>query len=211
LFCSINVSIRTVYTLLITVFFYFLLSLFYSIAPIIWYSLEVLCFVYQFIWAGTATTVGKLVSTSTIPIKQRNPDDITTDSMGSFRRSICREMLGRGNDIVQFWKLSFLPHSKLNVPPLWRPVTWNCSDKYFLLILGIIWNVCTFRVWCIGTIWQNLCGALNGSNTQHQFKFKVDLLLMKIIFPWTETYFWFFFNKTVLISSSYLRPGLLRL
>ena len=34
---------------------------------------------------------------------------------------------------------------------LQRPVTWNCSDKCFLLILGIIWNTCAGCAWFIGT------------------------------------------------------------
>ena len=72
----------------------------------------------QFIWVGTTATVGKLVSTSTISSKQGNSDDITAGSMGAFRKSICREICGRGNITVQFWKLSSLSHSKLNVSSL---------------------------------------------------------------------------------------------
>jgi len=142
--------------------------------------------VYQFIWAGPAATVGKLVSTSTIPSKQGNSDDFTAGSVGAFRRSICHEIPGRGMVAVQFWKLSSLSHSKLNVSLFQRPVTWNCSDKYFLLIQGICF---------IGTECRNSYHALNGSNTPHQFKWKFDLWIMMLIFPWFETYFWFFIKQ----------------
>jgi hypothetical protein len=149
---------------------------------------------YQFIWAGTAATVGKLVSTSTIPSKQGNSNDFASGSVGTFRRSICHEILGRGNVTVQFWRLSSLPHSKLNVSPLRRPVTLNCSDEYFLLILGIIWNMWILFAWFIAIECWNSCRALNGSDTPHQFKFKVDLHIMKIIFPCFEIYLLFVFK-----------------
>ena len=150
---------------------------------------------FQFIWVGTAATVGKLVSTSTIPSKQGNSNDFTAGSVGAFRRSICHEIPGRGIDTVQFWKLSSLPHSKLNVSSLQRPVTWNCLDKYLVLILGTIWNICAVCVWFIGTECWNSCRALNGLNTPHQFKCKFDLWIMKLIFPWFETYFWFVYEE----------------
>ena len=95
---------------------------------------------YQFIWAGTAATVGKLVSTSTIPSKQGNSDDFAAGSVGAFWRSICHEIPGRGNVTDQFWRLSSLHHSKLYVSSLRRPIIFKkFSDEYFILILRIIW------------------------------------------------------------------------
>ena len=97
---------------------------------------------------------------------------------------------------LQFSFENYLPYlNKLNVSSLQRLVTWNCSDKYFLLILGIIWNICAICVWFIGTECRNSCRALNGSNTPHQFKFTVVLWIMKILFPWSVTYLWFVYKE----------------
>ena len=146
---------------------------------------------FQFIWAGTAATVDKLVSTSTIPSKQGNSDDFTAGSVGAFRRSICHEIPGRGIVTVQFWKLSSLTHSKLSVSSLRRWVTWNCSDKYFLLILLTIWTICALCGWFIGTECWNSCHALMVQIRHTNFKCRVVLMIMKVIFPRSEIYFWF--------------------
>jgi len=66
--------------------------------------------------------------------------------------------------------------------------------------------MCAVRVWFIGTECQNTCHALNGMNTPHQIKCRFDLCIYFHDFKHMSD---LFSNKIILISSSYLRPGLL--